>query len=166
MDIHIQHSIPSTVILQLYSFIYKNDIPIDIEFIEPSTITTVQESPITTKTKNTVSGPYSFFEQTMDSFLGRSNSEKQHQDSNQSIFSFLFSNNNNNNVQSNVQQNTKQDIQNNTIHPELNIPNDVETITDIRIISTNPTELDIISSLAHTKLYYLLQRKNKPTLWI
>jgi hypothetical protein len=163
MDIHIQHSIPSTVILQLYSFIYKNDIPIDIEFIEPSTITTVQESPITTKPKNTVSGPYSFFEQTMDSFLGRSNSEKQHQDSNQSIFSFLFSNKN---VQPNVQQTQKQDIQNNTVYPELNIPNNVETITDIRIIPTNPNDLDILSSLAHTKLYYLLQRKNKSTLWI
>jgi hypothetical protein len=163
MDIHIQHSIPSTVILPLYSFIYKNDIPIDIEFIEPSTITTVQESPIITTPNNTVSGPYSFFEQTMDSFLGKSNSEKQHQESNQSIFSFLFSNKN---VQSNVQQTQKQDIQNNTVHPELNIPNNVETITDIRIIPTNPNDLDILSSLAHTKLYYLLQRKNKPTLWI
>jgi hypothetical protein len=185
MDIHINHSSPSIIIQQLYSFIHHNDIPIDIEYIEKKenySSDLIQDTNIPSDSnsdnlkvishnntiiyKTHIPGPYRYLKNVLDTVLFQENKDNLIRKSNQTIFSYLFSNTNTNldNLDKDLDKKPEKKPEKQKI--EDDISRDPEKITDIHLFHIENVNNDIISSLKYTKLYYLYSRQNKKTLWI
>ena len=181
MDIHINHSSPSIIIRQLYSFIHNNDIPIDIEYIEKNenySSDLLQDTNIESDSnsdnvkvishnntqihKSHIPGPYRYLKNVLDTVLFQENKDNLIRKSNQTILSYLFSNTNSDS------DNLDKDLDKNPEKKKIedDVSRDPEKITDIHLFHIENMNNDILSSLKYTKLYYLYSRQNKKTLWI